>query len=73
MITRSELKEAQKRTAQMLKTAGLVVTDEEIKKIAAADFGLSHLEKEGAQILTLLETDRVAFKIIALFPKQTMP
>lgn len=73
MITRSELKEAQKRTAQMLKTAGLVVTDEEIKKIAAADFGLSHLEKEGAQILTFLETDRVAFKIIALFPKQTMP
>ena len=73
MITRKELEDAQKRTAQMLKNAGLVVTDEEVKKIAAADFGLSHLKKEGAQILTFLETDRVAFKTIALFPQQTMP
>jgi D-lyxose ketol-isomerase len=73
MITRKELEDAQKRAARMLKTAGLVVTDEEVKRIAAADFGLSHLEKEGAQILTFLETDRVAFKVIALLPKQTMP
>jgi len=73
MITSKELEEAQKRTAEMLKKAGIVITDEEVKKIAAADFGLSHLEKEGAQILTFLETDRVAFKIIALFPNQTMP
>jgi len=73
MITSKELEEAQKRTAEMLKKAGIVITDEEVKKIAAADLGLSHLEKEGAQILTFLETDRVAFKIIALFPNQTMP
>lgn len=73
MITSKELEEAQKRTAEMLKKAGIAITDKEVKKIAAADFGLSHLQKEGAQILTFLETDRVAFKIIALFPNQTMP
>jgi D-lyxose ketol-isomerase len=73
MITRSELKDAQKRTAEMLKKAGIVITDEEVQRIAAADFGLSRLEKEGAQILTFLETDRVAFKAIVLFPNQTMP
>ena len=73
MITRKELEEAQKRTAEMIKKAGMVVKDEDLDKIAAADFGLSHLEKEGAQILTLLETERVAFKILTLFPYQTEP
>ncbi len=73
MITRKELEEAQKRTAEMIKKAGIVVLDEEMGKIAAADFGLSRLEKEGAQILTLLETERVAFKILTLFPYQTEP
>jgi hypothetical protein len=73
MITRKELEEAQKRTAEMIKKAGIVVLDEEMGKIAAADFGLSRLEKEGAQILTLLETERAAFKILTLFPYQTEP
>jgi D-lyxose ketol-isomerase len=73
MIRRKELEEVQKRTAEMIKKAGIIVRDEEMPNIAAADFGLSHLQKEGAQILTLLETERVAFKILTLFPYQTEP
>jgi D-lyxose ketol-isomerase len=57
----------------MIKKASIVLKDEDLGKIAAADFGLSRLEKEGAQILTLLETERVAFKILTLFPYQTEP
>jgi D-lyxose ketol-isomerase len=38
-----------------------------------ADFGLGRLDVEGAQILTLVATDRIAVKIVALFANQTLP
>lgn len=41
--------------------------------VEVADFGLSRLDMEGAQILTLVATDRIAVKIIVLFPSQTIP
>lgn len=41
--------------------------------VEVADFGLSRLDIEGAQILTLVATDRIAVKIIVLFPSQTIP
>jgi len=47
--------------------------EEELGSIAVADFGLSELEKSGGQILTLLDTDEIAVKLIALFPGQTLP
>ncbi|MBD3308007.1 D-lyxose/D-mannose family sugar isomerase [candidate division KSB3 bacterium] len=50
-----------------------LITDEDQQRIQVADFGLSQLETEGAQILPLVDTDRLAVKIIALFPHQTLP
>ena len=38
-----------------------------------ADFGLSHLKEEGAQILSLAATDKIAARVIAQFPGQTEP
>lgn len=73
MITTSELKAAQKRAGDMIHQANILMTDEEQETIKAADFGLNHLEKEGAQILTLLETGRIGVKVIVLFPYQTLP
>lgn len=72
-ITKQELALAQTRAADLIKQAGLFITDEEKQSIAAADFGLSHLEQEGIQILTMFETDRIAGKILVLFPHQTEP
>ena len=46
---------------------------EEAGKIEVADVDLSRLEREGAQILTLVATPRMAAKVIALFPHQTLP
>ena len=73
MITTSELKAAQKRAGEMIRQANILITDKEQETIKAADFGLSQLEKEGAQILTLIETERIGVKIIVLFPYQTLP
>ncbi|UCF93616.1 MAG: hypothetical protein JSW39_05495, partial [Desulfobacterales bacterium] len=73
MLKREEVEAAQRRAAAMIRQAGIVITEAEQDRIAVADFGLSRLAAEGAQILTLLETARVALKIIALFPQQTLP
>jgi len=73
MITRGELKEACEKSLRMIEAAGIHLTEADKEKMTAADFGLSHLKKEGIQILTMFETDRVAGKILVLLPYQTEP
>jgi len=51
----------------------MTLTAEDKQKITAADFGLNHIKKEGVQILTMFETDRIAGKILVLLPFQTEP
>ena len=73
MLTRAEYSAAQRRAASVIQESGISITDKEAEKVEVADFGLSRLEIEGAQILTLVATDRIAVKIIVLFPNQTIP
>lgn len=73
MITREEYTRAQKKAAAFIKAAGIVLSDCEIEKMDVADFGLGNLSVEGAQIVSLIDTDKVAMRVIALFPGQTEP
>ncbi len=73
MITRQQKAGAQRRAADLIRAAGLPITDDEADRIEVADFGLSNLEIEGAQILTLVQTDRIGAKVIALLPGQALP
>lgn len=73
MLTKAEYNVARNRAVAMMRESGICVTDEEVKKVEVADFGLGRLDVEGAQILTLVATDRIAVKIVALFPRQTLP
>lgn len=73
MLTRKEFTAAQERAAGMIREAGIPVTEEELGRVEVADFGLSRLDREGAQILTLAATDRIAAKVIVLFSGQTLP
>ena len=73
MITRDEQLNAQKRAAEMIRQAGVAITDGEAARIEIADFGLSNLEKEGIQVLTLVQTERISVKVLVLFPNQTEP
>jgi D-lyxose ketol-isomerase len=73
MLTKPEYAAAQSRAAAMIRESGISITDEEAKKVEVADFGLGRLDVEGAQILTLVTTDRIAVKVVALFPHQTLP
>jgi len=73
MITRALLESAQQRAVEMIRDSGVVITEDEASAIDAVDFGLSNLEAEGAQILTMVQTERVSVKLLVLFPNQTEP
>ena len=73
MITREELETARRRAAECIRTAGFPFTRDEEARIEVADFGLGNLEVEGAQILTLIQTERIGVKLIVLFPHQSLP
>lgn len=73
MITRKEFEEVCQRSLDMIEAAGIFLTNADKTNINAADFGLSRLLQEGVQILTLFETERIAAKILVLFPYQTEP
>ena len=73
MITRAEQRQAQAAANQLLRQAGILLTDREQSSIEVADFGLSNLAVEGAQILTLVQTARLSVKLLALMPYQTEP
>lgn len=73
MISKSEQKDAQIRAAQMIREAGIQINDSEVEKIEVVDFGLSRLSIEGVQVFTMVNTDRLAAKVLVLFPDQTEP
>lgn len=73
MITNSELKAVCAESLQLIEASGIPITDADREKITAADFGLSNVRKEGIQILTMYETERIAGKILVLLPYQTEP
>lgn len=73
MIKLEEFKEVCQKSIEMIESAGLFLTSEDKEKMTAADFGLSHIKKEGVQILTMFQTNRIAGKILVLLPNQTEP
>ena len=73
MITRSQYTRAQQRAAEMIRAAGIVITDKEAGEIAVVDFGLSHLEVEGVEVLTFFATERISARVLVTFPNQTEP
>jgi len=73
MITRKEYEEAQKKAAEYLDRAGIVLTPEEKKSIEVADFGLGDLYNIGLQIFVYVNNERYCAKELILFPHQTCP
>ena len=73
MISREEMERARQRAFELIRASGFPVLELERESIEVADFGLGRLVVEGTQILTLVATDRIAAKLIVLFPHQTLP
>lgn len=73
MITRKEAEAIKIEAAEILKASGVVVRPDEIEGMEVADFGLSEIRISGAQIVTLVETDQIAAKLLVMLPGQTEP
>lgn len=73
MITRQQQQDARKHAAEMMHQAGIFLSGKESEAIEVVDFGLSPLEREGLQVVTLVQTERISVKVLALFPNQTEP
>jgi D-lyxose ketol-isomerase len=61
------------RTVNMLREAGIVLTQQEQGRLEIAELGLGHLQTEGLQLFTYVNTDRYCAKELILFPRQTCP
>jgi len=73
MTSEKSGQDARTRAAAMIRLAGIGLTDDEAARIEVTGLGLGHREIEGIQIATMVSTERLAFKAIALFAGQTMP
>jgi D-lyxose ketol-isomerase len=60
-------------TMQYLSDAGIVLTPSGQNQIEIVDFGLGHLDTEGLELITYINTDRYCAKELVLFPMQTCP
>lgn len=73
MLTWKQVREAQKRALAYMEKAGVVLSEKDRENVSVADFGLSDLERQGGQILTFFNTERLSAKVIVLFPWQILP
>ncbi len=63
----------QNKAVEYYKKANIVLTDDEIKNMEVADFGLGMVEDVGLEIVVYINTDRVCAKEMVLFPNQCCP
>jgi len=73
MIKRQQFIEAQQHAAELIRKTKISVREDELKRIDVADMGLSELEQSGVQILTLVDTEKIAVKLLVLLPNQAEP
>jgi D-lyxose ketol-isomerase len=73
MLTRSQVKIAQTKAAELLDHVGIHLTAQERQNIEIAEFGLGELERTGLELVVYVNTDRYCAKELVLFPGQTCP
>jgi D-lyxose ketol-isomerase len=72
-MKRSEVMAAQTRAVQLMSEAGIVLSPFEVAAVEVADVGLGHLEIEGLELVTYVNTPRYCAKELVLLPRQTFP
>jgi len=73
MLSRAEVEQRQRQSADLFAQAGIYVTAEEKPQIEIADFGLSDFEITGLGVLVYVNTERCCAKELAMWPRQTCP
>jgi D-lyxose ketol-isomerase len=73
VISRAQYDAVRQESFALLAKSGVSLTQAEMDAMEVADFGLGRLHECGAQIITLVETDLIAAKLIVLLPHQVLP
>lgn len=73
MITREKSEELKRKALNLLKKAGIVITDKEYREMELVDCGLGIPEVIGLQIVVYENNDRYCAKEMILLPRQTCP
>lgn len=73
MSTPKEIERARQRAVELLRKCGVAFREEEYAGIEVTDLGLGELETSGGQILTMVNTEKIAAKLLAMLPGQTLP
>ena len=73
MITKEQVTAGRRIAKELIEKSGLQVTAKEMDGLEVADFGLENYPKEGAQIVSLLDTKKVGYKAICLSEGQILP
>lgn len=72
-LSQQQVEEARRRALEILTRAGIVVTEEEARRIEVADLGLGDLERTGLGLVVYENNERYCAKELVLFPRQTCP
>ena len=73
VLTEQEIAQRRDEAAELIRKAGIHVTEQERSQIEIADFGLSDFEATGLGVLVYVNTDRCCAKELAMWPGQTCP
>jgi len=73
MTQQDEFTKVRKKTARMIRRAGIRISEKEANIIQVTDFGLGNLHQEGLQVLTLFSSDRIEVRVLVLLPNQIYP
>lgn len=72
MSSPAEIERARERAIELLRRTGITFRPDEFERIEVTDLGLNELETTGGQILTLVNTEKIAAKLLAMLPGQIL-
>ena len=72
-MKRAEYERQVQKALEFYDKAGIILNEDEKKRIEVVDFDIGIVEKVGLQLLTYINTERVCAKEMVLLPFQTCP
>lgn len=73
MLKKQDYEKYSQMAIEYLEKAGIVITEEEKKKVEVAEYELGCIEKVGLELVVYVNTERCCAKELVLLPYQTCP
>ncbi len=73
MLTKQDYEKYSQLAIEYLDKAGIVITDEEKKKVEVAEYELGCIDKVGLELVVYVNTEKCCAKELVLLPGQTCP